>query len=170
MPNLKTGHTIKTYYHKRNEMKVIRKDFVNEYTESFCGSGKRLASGKAYVMIDSYGNEVYAGKKCAILHSDTDLTQIPDLTKSLISSLKGTNRRGKRGETNNGQQDTRKSRALTYLLLREEKLLEFKNLGNSLSYDVLQSYYQTYQVNHDLSDNTIEHILNIENKTSKKLL
>lgn len=146
-------------------MIVIKKDFVNENTESFCSKGRILTSGKAYFIQDEYGNIVYGGKKCAESLSNTDLTQIPDLTRSLISNHEG-RIGGRCGGTGNKQIDTKKSKAITYLMLRVETLHDFKYLSKSLSNPILQKYYQEYQQNHDLSDDAIIHILNIENKLS----
>ena len=102
-------------------MIVLKKDFVNENEKSYC-KDRRLSSGKAYYLQKDNGDIVYGGKKCAEYYSNTDLSQIPDLTKSLIARHDGRTTTG--GGTNAGgtQNDMSKSKAISYILLREEKL------------------------------------------------
>jgi len=147
-------------------MIVLKKDFVNENEKSYC-KGRRLSSGKAYYLQKDNGNIVYGGKQCAEYYSNTDLSQIPDLTKSLIARHEGTTTTG--GGTNVGgtQNDMSKSKAISYILLREEKLSEFKYANKSLSYSVLNEYYQNYQENNDLLDDEVKHILNIEKMSAE---
>lgn len=149
-------------------MIAIKKDFVHEYTESVCGKGKKLSSGKAYFLKNSDGNIVYGGEKCAKELSNTNLRRIPDFTKSLISNQESTKKGSGNKGSNQSQYDTNKSRAITYVFLREEKLAKFRYFNMSLSYSTLQKYYQSYQERNDLSDDEIRHILNIEKIASDK--
>jgi len=150
-------------------MIVLKKDFVHEDTESFCAKGKKLSSGKAYYLKDMNGNIHYGGKQCAEKHATNDLSQIPDLTKSLIARHDGNSTVGGSGGTGGGQDNTEKSKAITYILLREEKLLHYTLGGKSISYNILEGYYKTYQKDNDLPDSAVNHILNIEKKSIKRL-
>ncbi len=154
------------------KIKVIKKDFVNENTISFCGKGRKLSSGTAYFLLKPNGEIVYGGKQCAQENSNTDLSQIPDFTKSLISRREGSS--SVSSKTNIELASTRnnlnKSKALTYILLREEKLSEFRYYNKPLSFDVLKKYYNTYKETHDLTQDAVNHILNIEKKLSGKNL
>lgn len=148
-------------------MIALKKDFVNENEKSYC-KGRRLSSGTAYYLQKDNGEIVYGGKQCAEEHSNTDLSQIPDLTKSLIARHDGATTTGGNNTGVNGtKNDTSKSKAISYILLREEKLSEFKYANKSLSYSILNQYYQTYKDNNDLSDDAVKHILNIEKKSSE---
>ena len=57
-------------------MYVLKKDFVDENTESYCAKGKKLSSGKAYFLQDKNGNIHFGGKQCAEIHGTNDLSQI----------------------------------------------------------------------------------------------
>ena len=148
-------------------MRVIKKDFVNENTISFCGKGRRLSSGKAYFIQNPNGDIIYGGKQCAEENSTTDLTQIPDFTKSLITRREGSQNNGNKTNHDTNRNDLNKTKALTYMLFREERLPLFKYASKSLSYEPLQEYYESYKETYDLSEDAIRHILNIEKKLSK---
>lgn len=148
-------------------MRVIKKDFVDENTISFCGNGRRLSSGKAYFLQKPNGNIIYGGKQCAEENSTTDLSQIPDFTKSLLTRREGNQNNGNKTNNNTNRNDLNKTKALTYMLLREERLPLFKFANKSLSYFKLQEYYKSYKETYDLSEGDIRHILNIEKKLSK---
>ena len=140
-------------------MRILKKDFVNEDTESYCG-GRRLSSGTAYFMQTENGAIVYGGKTCAEQHGDNDLRDVPDLTKSLIALRDGGNTVGGHGGGNGEERNY--SLAVAYLLLREERLDEFRLNGSSISYNKLNEYYQYYQENRTLEESQVNHILNLE--------
>lgn len=148
-------------------MIAIKKDFVNEETESYCGKGRKLSSGKAYYLKDSRGLIHYGGKQCAEMLVTNDLSQIPDLTKSLIARREGQVNEGQTNSSQKKQHDLEKSKAIAYLLLREEKLFEYKFKNRSLSYEVLKDYYTEYKDSLDLPSEAISHILNIERRSSE---
>jgi hypothetical protein len=150
-------------------MIVLKKDFVHEDTESFCAKGKKLSSGKAFYLKDINGNIHYGGKQCAEKHATNDLSQIPDLTKSLIARHDGHSTEGGSGRTDGEQNNTEKSKAITYILLREEILSHYTLSGKGISYSILEGYYKIYQKDNDLPKNTVNHILNIEKKSTKRL-
>ncbi len=147
-------------------MIAIKKDFVNEETESYCGKGRKLSSGKAYYLRDANGVIHFGGRQCAELHAANDLSQIPDLTKSLIARHEGQPNGGKNISLRDNQQhDLEKPKAIAYLLLREEKLSEFRFKNRPLSYEVLKNYYFEYKDSLDLTSKAVSHILNIERKS-----
>ncbi|MCX2683532.1 hypothetical protein OQH62_06585 [Campylobacter sp. MIT 21-1684] len=113
-------------------------------------------------MLDNNGQIFQAGKQCAKQHSQTDLSSVPDLTTSLLVNFTKDKCNSSSSHSPTGQQKpNKKSQALTYLLLREEKL---KELGfENISYNKLQPYYQEYKNNYDLSEEAINHINNILN-------
>lgn len=150
-----------------NPMKIIKKDFVNENTKSYCAKGKKLSSGTAYYMQAKDGTIYFGGKQCAEIHGSNDLRDVPDLTKSLVSlSTKGTPTGGGGGVTTDEQ---RKPLALAYLLLREELLHDFTIDGRPLSYHTLTNYYTSYRDTGDLSDEEVNHILNIERYSTNNI-
>lgn len=149
-------------------MKVIKKDFVNENTISFCGKGRRLSSGTAYFIKKPDGEIVFGGKQCAQENSTTDLNQIPNFTKSLIARREGSINSGSKTTLKSSRSDLNKSKALTYMLLREEKLSKFEYYSKPLSYDVFRNYYEIYKETYDLTEEAVNHILNIEKKLSGK--
>ena len=150
-------------------MIVLKKDFVHEDTESFCAKGKKLSSGKAFYLKDMNGIIHYGGKQCAEKYATNDLSQVPDLTKSLIARHDGHSTVGSSGGNYREQNNTEKSKAITYILLREEKLSHYTLGGKGISYNILKKYYDVYQKDNDLPNNAVNHILNIEKKSTKRL-
>ena len=148
-------------------MYVFKKDFVDENTNSYCGK-KKLSSGTAYFLRDYNGNIRFAGKKCAEKCATNNLKQIPDFTKSLISRREGQANGGGTAYSNNSSNDFSKADAITYIVLREEKLSEYEINGKGLSYEVLKEYYEQYKRDSDLSDQAVAHILKIESNVSIK--
>lgn len=146
-------------------MLVIKKDFVNEDTESYCSNHKKLSSGKAYFLLDGQGNIHFAGKQCAEKYSKTDLSTIPDLTKSLVSNHENPHVTGGNLSGGNNKNDLTKAKAIAYMLLREERLRDFTYNKKSLSYEPLRKYNEQYQKTYDLPENAINHILAIEKKS-----
>jgi len=150
-------------------MKIVKKDFVPEDTDSYCAKGHKLSSGKAYFMETGNGHIVYGGKQCAEKHSNTDLSQIPDLTKSLVSRTEGATRNdGITANRKNAHNNLDKPKAIAYIILREEKLISFQYRNKSLSQVTLQKYYEKYKQGEDLSDDEVKHILNLEKIAAKK--
>lgn len=148
-------------------MRILKKDFVNENTESYCAKGHKLSSGTAYYMQAKDGAIYYGGKQCAELHGVNNFKDVPDLTKSLLSLAAG-------GTSNGGgpkveSEDERKSTATAYLLLREQLLQDFSIEGRALSFETLTQYYNYYLDNGDLAESQVNHIINIESYSSKKI-
>lgn len=150
-------------------MQAIKIDFVPEDTKSYCGNGVRLSSGKAYFLKDNNGAIHLGGRQCAEKLASNDLSQIPDLTKSLVARRDGQSTGGGEGAHSNARCNIDKSNAITYLLLRQEKLIEYNCNGLPLPYEKLAPYYQEYISTSDLPVTAIQHILNIENYSSNKI-
>jgi len=62
-------------------MKILKKDFVDETTETFCTKGHKLFSGTAYFMEESDESIHYGGKRYAERHGINDTRDVPDLTR-----------------------------------------------------------------------------------------
>jgi hypothetical protein len=145
-------------------MRILKKDFVDENTESYCSKGHRLSSGTAYYIQDENGDIHYGGTHCAKTLGVNDIKSVPDLTKSLVALGKngqsGGSGGGSTGETNSSQIPA----AIGYLLLREELLSYFRYNGRSLSYHVLNRFYQDYIRTGTISESDAAYIMNIEAK------
>ncbi|TLD83262.1 hypothetical protein LS70_005810 [Helicobacter sp. MIT 11-5569] len=144
----------------RYKMKAIKKDFVEPDTESFCGR-KKLTSGKAYFLVNEDGKTFMAGTQCAMQYSQTDLSSVPDFTTSLLVNFTKDSQ-GIHASSHlitKQQEQNKKSLALTYLLLREEILKELDFIN--VSYPSLQSYYQEYLKNGNISQEAMKHICNL---------
>lgn len=148
-------------------MRIIKKDFVSEDTESYCAKGHKLSSGTAYYMESEDGTIYFGGKQCAETHGTNDLKNVPDLTKSLVSLGTGTQTSG--GNASGVSEDKKKSLAISYLLLREELLNEFTLNNKPLSHKNLNEYYSHYSSHGDLNEKQIGHILNLERYASEKI-
>ena len=148
-------------------LKIIKKDFVNENTESYCTKGHKLSSGTAYYMESDDGTTYFGGKKCAETHGTNNLKDVPDLTKSLVSLGTGPQTGG--GKGTGISEEKKKSLAISYLLLREELLSDCTLNNKSLSNKSLNEYYNYYVENNDLNEKQITHILNLESYSSKKV-
>lgn len=119
---------------------------------------KCLTSLKAYVLKDlNVGNVVFAGPYCAKNNIDSNmrLQDLPDLTKYTDSINDRQGGVGGRGGTTDANND--RKRAIEYLVLREEKLVNALNT----SYPLLKTYYEKMQFL-ELTDNEVKHINNIE--------
>ncbi|NAW56829.1 MULTISPECIES: hypothetical protein [unclassified Vibrio] len=148
-------------------MKIIKKDFVDENTESYCKKGQKLSSGTAYYMQAQNGTIYFGGKQCAETHGSNDLKDVPDLTKSLVSLRTNTTSSG--GGGGKATEEQKKSLAIAYLLLREELLHDFTIDDQPLSFYTLTAYYTSYCNTGDLSDSEVNHILNIEKYSIKNI-
>ncbi|ANV97733.1 hypothetical protein BBW65_02445 [Helicobacter enhydrae] len=146
-------------------LEARKKDFVPPNTKSICNN-RTLTSGKAYFLFDKDTGKFfgYAGKECVSQYTNTDLSTIPDLTKSLLVNFEK-NIKTVGNKTNHQSVNKNKDRAdaITYLLLRQEVMSEF----NGIKYDVLENYYKTYMKSLELLDDAVRHILNIEKKLPK---
>lgn len=99
-------------------MRAIKRDFVEPDTPSYCNN-RKLASGKAYFLLDNAGRIFKAGEQCAKQHSQTDLSSVPDLTTSLlVDSTKDEHDYSPPHLNSKQQKLDKKSQALAYLLLR----------------------------------------------------
>jgi len=151
-------------------LKVLRRDFVEEGTRSYCNN-RPLTSCKAYIMIDAEGIIHYAGKSCAEQYApSTNFTNVPDLTKGLIHNNEGNNFGGHAGGGNvagRNSRDSELANAITYLMLREEYLIGYEII-DKYKFNKLTDLYQQYKCNNILTDKEVESILFYE-KNSKKM-
>ncbi|WP_062271164.1 hypothetical protein [Endozoicomonas arenosclerae] len=150
-------------------MKILKKDFVEETTESYCAKGHKLSSGTAYFMRDRGGNIHYGGKQCAELHGTNNVSDVPDLTKSLVSLKQGESGTSSGASQKTTSEKNERSTAISYLLLREELLKDFSLKNRRLSFEKLKEYYNYYKENDDLTESQIKHIINIESFSKKNI-
>lgn len=139
-------------------MVVLKKDFVPENSISYCRN-LHLTSGKAYYLRDTNGNIHYAGRNCAQQHADanTDFTQIPDLTKSLIANVAG-HVGGNGGNGGVANLANNKPLAIAYLLLREEKLQQYSFIQR-YAFRQLRTIYDNYLQNNDLTEQEVDQVM-----------
>jgi hypothetical protein len=152
-------------------MKIIKKDFVDETTESYCAKGHRLTSGKAYFLQDIDKTIYYGGKQCAEKYGKNEIYDVPDLTKSLVAMTAG-EATPNAAASGKEIQEQLKPMALSYLLLREELLTEFKlskTSTQSISYIKLTEFYDIYKKNSELTDAQVKHVLNLESHSKNKI-
>ena len=145
--------------------KVIRRD-LTETTRKCDFCPKDLTSLKAYVLEDcETGMLSYAGPTCAKNNAGEDaLTGIPDLTKFTSATNEHKGGGGGVGNKNGTHADNPQKRAIEYLTLREEKLVDELNC----SYKILKNYYEKHKTQ-GLSETDISHINNIATKAPENL-
>lgn len=142
----------------------IRRDFVFNMKCHVCP--QPLSSNTAFILRDDEGLEHPFGETCAgkLLGEDGPrrLRQVPDFTKA----APGRERDGPGGGGGNGgggrgdghQAERRLCRAITYLLLRQEKLAHIPAAG----YAEFEAYYDSFRRTGELTEDSIRHILNVE--------
>jgi hypothetical protein len=124
-----------------------------------------LRSLKAYILEDLETGELYyAGPVCAENKAGKDaLTGAPDLTKFTMT-MGESERGGSGGPGGNAVTEFAVKRAIEYLILREDKLVDELNC----SYQVLKDYYDRYSMG-ELSESDARHINNIASKAPDSL-
>ncbi|OSQ39626.1 hypothetical protein [Thalassospira mesophila] len=140
----------------------IRKDFIFSATCHECG--RALTSNVAVIALDDEGNELAFGPTCIrkVLDNAAEqkLKDIPDFTKAIkLTPISGKEKNSTLSEKSHLARADKllKQKALTYLILRQEKV-------PGVSYEVLAEYLKKYKSGQDLTDGEIRHILNIERK------
>jgi len=158
--------TIKTYARIMN-YRPLKKD-LTDGTEICHFCNRPLRSLKAYILEDEGTKEiVYSGPKCAEdnIKPKYNLKLIPDLTKYTLAvndkESISTISAKERNISKYSQEELNLRKAIEYLELRENKLIEDFNT----SYSVLNEYYNSYLEKGTLDKNQIQHTLNIENKS-----
>jgi hypothetical protein len=146
---------------------LLRKDFTIEIERCyFCN--RKLTSQKVYVVKNTNTGEIFpSGFHCAKKNVNADLESIPNFARYITENLKDEENRNQETNhlRNNYNQnvygnDDNKKKAIEYIELRENKLVEnFKKV----SYENLKTYYTTFLEKGDLTDEEVRHILNIEN-------
>lgn len=152
-------------------MKLIKRDFVPKDTKSI--KNYPLASGKAYYIRDDSGDVLYASKEHAKeLFPEDDFTRVVDLTKGLIRNYI---RNGGRGGNNGGSTVDvyleREKQAIVYLLLTQEKMVNFSGCRYKLNDSFLSGVYDFYGQNNFISRKQVDIVLNkeVENANDEKL-
>ncbi|KNH13676.1 hypothetical protein BCU99_06270 [Vibrio cyclitrophicus] len=148
-------------------MKIIKKDFVNENTESYCAKGHKLSSGTAYFMQAKDGIIYFGGKQCAELHGTNNIKDVPDLTKSLVSLTSNTTSGG--GGGGKASEGNDKAIAVAYLLLRQELMNDFRLNNRVISHDNLRGHYESYRDTGELSESAVKHIVRTELYVAKNI-
>ncbi len=148
-------------------MKIIKKDFVDENTESYCAKGHKLSSGTAYFMQAKEGTIHFGGKQCAETHGTNNLKDIPDLTKSLVSLTAHTTSGG--GGGGKASEGNEKAIAVAYLLLRQELMSDFRLNKRPISHDNLREHYESYRETGELSESAVRHIVRTESYVAKNI-
>jgi hypothetical protein len=146
----------------------IRRDFVFDAKCSAERCPRTLTSNVAVILRNDAGNELPFGPKCAKKQLDEEglrqLRFIPDFTKAAPGEEReGGGGGGSGGGPGPGPRDPQArltARAITYLLLRQERLAHVPGAG----YSGFAAYNETYQASRALSDDAVTHILNVERR------
>ncbi len=146
----------------------VRKDFVFDATCHVCP--RHLTSNIATVLSDELGREFPFGPTCARNNLDEEglrlLRRIPDFTKAAPREERESGRGGVGGSGGarapHDDQDRRFRRAVTYMLLRQERLKHIPEAG----YRAFSDYSASYRENNTITDAAINHILNVDRKNA----
>lgn len=147
---------------------LVRIDFSDDPNCQWCRNA--LRSGKVRILVDENGAEVQAGPTCARNHAQNPDEKVPDLTRATleldepepgVGPVAGGNPGNGRGRSNgqarNEQQERiRRDRAVSYLLLRAEKLVDFKDVFT----DKIGKVYQCYLVD-EMTDGDFDFLDNL---------
>ncbi|MGY2169795.1 hypothetical protein [Pseudomonas gingeri] len=149
---------------------LVRIDF---YSGEKCGVCPRpLTSGKARVLVDELGNEVFVGPVCAVREAANGKEKVPDLTMAALDpeaegGAGGAPRVGAPGAGGNtSSQDTSERdrvRAESYLLLRTEKLATYPGM----SYGKLKELQTRYR-GAELTEDDIRYLINLMAKVQRE--
>jgi len=143
----------------------LRKDFVFDVKCHVCP--RALTSNVAIILCDNQGREYPYGPTCVRKELDKDglakLKSIPDFTKAAPGEEHEGRKTGGGGPGGAGYPDNqvaRMRRAVTYLLLRQERLAHI----SGATYEPLAAYADDYGQRRMLSGGAISHVLNIARK------
>lgn len=139
---------------------VIRKDFTHaESVDCALGCGRHITSGVAYVVQDENGHVGFAGRTCVrrTENYEADHAAIPNFTASTFAVAGGGGNAGGNSGGNNGgnHADDNRLIAITYLLLRFERLGFYKILVNS-NLGTLKRIYDDYKIDPNISDADVD--------------
>ena len=146
----------------------VRRDYV--FDEKCHACPRKLTSNVAIILRDVHGREFPFGPKCAkdALGPEGQrlLRHVPDFTKAALGQEReGTVDGGAGGAGNSGVRDADETarqfrRAVTYLLLRQQKLAHVPAAG----YGPFSTYADTLEQTGTLPEDAVAHILNVERK------
>ncbi len=151
---------------------LLRIDFSDDPNCNWCTN--KLRSGKVRVLQDANGREVQAGPTCARKNASNPNERVPDLTKatlelegdeppvgpSSVTPPRGAGAKGTGRLSVERQEQIRRDRAESYLLLRVEKLVGYKDV----LLPRLEVLYQRY-LNKALTDDDYNYLDNLMAKT-----
>ncbi|MFS2160660.1 hypothetical protein ACCD10_25430 [Pseudomonas sp. Pseusp122] len=140
---------------------LVRIDFFSGEKCGVCP--KPLTSGKARVLVDEAGNEVFVGPVCAQNKAVNGKAKVPDLTAAawdpdaVLSGGGAKTTAGSSSAVGASQPDNSdRVRAESYLLLRTEKLPSYEGM----SYGKLADLHRQY-LSEGLTDNDVKYLLNL---------
>lgn len=140
---------------------LVRIDFYSGEKCDVCP--RPLTSGKARVLVDEAGNELFVGPVCAQKKATNGKGKVPDLTMAALDPeavSAGGNSAGKPGSSNGPAtsqiDNSDRLKAESYLLLRTEKLVNY----SGMSYGKLADLHRRYLIN-GLSDDDVKYLLNL---------
>ncbi|PQK94682.1 hypothetical protein CG435_23300 [Pantoea ananatis] len=134
---------------------VIRKDFTNADTVACAfGCGQPITSGIAFVVQDANGNTGFAGRICVMgaVNYQAAIATLPDFTSA--TCLQNGNAGGNAG----GNAAANHQVAITYLLLRFERLNYYRILATNNT-PTLTNIYNTYRTNPNLPPAHVNYLL-----------
>lgn len=150
--------------------RLLRIDFTDDQACAFCPN--RLTTGIGRVLVDDAGNEVFAGPVCAKKHARNAGEKVPDLTLASFepdsgkaAPSPGTKRRAPAGPRapRVSDEEAQRQRAISYLLLRAEKLAAYKGM----CFGRLQEVYVRYRAR-GLSANDQTYLQNLMAKVERE--
>ena len=153
---------------------VIRKDFTHaDNVDCVLGCGRHITSGVAYVVQDENGYVGFAGRTCVrrAVNYDADHATIPNFTASTFAVAVaggGGNAGGNAGNNGGGHAADNRQIAVTYLLLRFERLNHYRILAKSNG-GMLAQIYARYRTNPNIPDTDINYLLACANNITNHL-
>ncbi|HGY3147235.1 TPA: hypothetical protein ACNVU4_001272 [Morganella morganii] len=152
---------------------VIRRDFTNaDSIKCALGCGQPITSGIAYVVQNGSGKIGFAGSTCVqqTVNYATDIATIPNFTASTYAENVGGGNGGNGGGGNNagGHPADNRQIAITYLLLRFERLKHYQILAGFNS-DMLTQIYDRYRANPNIPETDIRYLLACANNIANHL-
>lgn len=142
---------------------VIRKDFTHaDSVDCAFGCGHHITSGVAYVVQNENGDLGFSGSTCVrgAQNYNVDIATIPNFTSStIIENLNGGgNGNGGGGGNAGGYAADNRQIAITYLLLRFERLNHYGILRRT-NIGMLAQIYARYQMAPQIPDADINYLL-----------
>lgn len=150
--------------------RLLRIDFTDDQACAFCPN--RLTTGIGRVLVDDAGNEVFAGPVCAKKNARNAGEKVPNLTlaslepeaaKPTPTSPSGDKALAKPRAPRVSDEEVQRQHAISYLLLRAEKLSAYKGM----CFGRLQEVYERYRAR-GLSENDQTYLQNLMAKVERE--